>query len=500
VVTHSDDEEERSGPAEGAQSMSSMSPTQPLPGSAGASDEGQSETETLREEVAALHSELDTRGRRRRRIIWLRQIVAALLVVVAALGITMSVIGVWASRTTLNTDRWVETVAPLDDNPAVRAAVSTYMTSQIFTTLNVDQRVKEALPPRAAFLASPLTGQVRGFVQSSVNKVLASEQFAQLWPEINRVAHKQVMAILNNDSKVVRSSGDTVTLNLLPVVNDVLVGLEKQAPTLFGKSLNLPTLTSGQIPAGLQTKIESALGVTLPTNFAAIPIYKGDQLSVAQTAVVKMKQYVGLLVLGSVLALAFALLISTRRRRTSLQFGLWLVIDVVALTSVIRSVRSQLIEQVPGGVLRSGVDAGVQIVFVTLRERGTQLLWLGIVIALVAYLAGPGRAAVALRQGAVQAAHFLGERGRRYGAVAVADGPSFARSHRDPLRIGGVVAAGVLLLFFSSWTGLLWIAVALGLYELLVSAVAASAHEATGEPSRRSGGESTHRGGTVSTA
>jgi hypothetical protein len=102
--------------------------------------------------------------------------------------------------------------------------------------------------------------------------------------------------------------------------------------------------------------------------------------------------------------------------------------------------------------------------------------------------------------GAIRAGHFLGERGRRFGAVAVAQSPGFASAHRDALRIGGVVAAGVLLLFFTSWTGLLWIAVTLGLYELVVSAVAASAHETGGESSRPSTGESTHRGGTVSTA
>ena len=98
-------------------------------------------------------------------------------------------------------------------DPAVRAAVSTYATEQIFTTLNVEQRVKEALPPRAAFLASPLTGAVHGYVQDAVSKVIASPQFAQLWPQINRVAHQQVMSILYNDSAVVRNSGDKVTLN-----------------------------------------------------------------------------------------------------------------------------------------------------------------------------------------------------------------------------------------------------------------------------------------------
>lgn len=392
MVTPADDEEGRLSPAEPSRSEDS---TQPLPSAGAGTNDSARELQHLREELATANSRLDTRDRRHRRITTLRQVVAALLVVIAALGVTMSVVGVWAGRTTLNTDRWVETVTSLDKDPAVRAAVATYVTDQVFTTPNVDQRVQEALPPKAAFLVSPLTGQVHGFVQSSVNKVLTSDQFAQLWPAINRAAHKQIMAVLNNDSTVVRSSGDTVTLNLLPIVNEVLVGREQQVPTLFGKQLNLPPLTNGEIPAGLQTKIEDALGVTLPADFAAIPIYQGDQLSGAQQAVVQIKQYLSLLVVGSIVALILALWISPRRRRTTLQLGLWLIICVVALTSVIRTVRSQLIEQVPSGVFRSGVDAAGQIVFVTLRERGTQLLWLGILIALVAYLVGPGRAAVA---------------------------------------------------------------------------------------------------------
>jgi hypothetical protein len=492
LVTHSDNEEEPSGPVESTASESEPtrpeSSTQPLPPPEGASGDGpqlddeQREILRQREELAALHQQLDTRGRRRRRITLLRQIVAAVLVFVAALGVTASVIGVWAGRTTLNTDRWVETVGPLSQDPAVRAAVATYTTEQLFTTLKVEQRVKEALPPKAAFLASPLTGQVHGLVQNEVTKALDSPQFAQVWPAINRVAHQQVMTILDNNSQVVQNNGQTVTLNLLPVVNNVLGSLQQQVPTLFGKTINLPTITNGQIPAGLQAKIESALGVKLPANFAAIPIYRGDQLSAAQQAVVQVKRDLTLLVIGTFVALGLAVWISPRRRRTSLQFGIWLIIDVVALTSVLRAVRTQLVDQVPAGVYRSGVDAAVQIVFVPLRERGTQLLWLGILIALVAYLVGPGRLPIALRGWAVQAWQFLSQRASRYGAVAVAEGPGFARTHLDPLRIGGLVAAGVLLLFFTSWAGLFWILVLLGLYELLVTAIAAAGRASGGSP------------------
>ena len=500
MVTHPDQDNGRSGP-EGTETGPA---TQPIPrpdgATHGATDEDPREVARLREELAAANSRLDTRARRHHRVTVFRQILAALLVVVAAVGCTLSVDGVWAARTTLDTDRWVETVAPLDESPAVRAAVSTYMTDQIFETLDVQQRLQEALPPRAGFLAAPLAGQVRGYIKTSVNTVLASDQFAQVWPEINRVAHKQIMAVINDESAVVQSSGQTVTLNLLPVVNQVLTSLEQKAPTLFGKTLNLPTITDGQIPAGLETKIESALGVTLPANFAAIPIYRGDELTAVQQTVVQAKQYVALLVAGSVLALVLALVISPRRRRTTLQFGVWLAVAVVALTSLIRAVRTQLIEQVPGGVMREGADAAVQVVFAGLRERGTQLIWLGVLIALVAYLVGPGRGPVALRHWVVQAAHFVSGRARRYTAVVVAEGPGFARAHLDPLRIGGAVVAGVLLLVFSSWTGLLVIAVALGLYEVLVTAVASVEHPPTSDRAGASARDSGARGGTVSTA
>lgn len=510
MVTSSEDEEQGSGPVEPAKAQSSgpakskppeptpPSSTQPLPGQAGRPggaqqlDDIEHEVQRQREELAALHNQLDTRGRRQHRITTFRQIVAAVLAFLAALGLTFSVIGLWAGNTALNTDRWVATVTPLSQDPAVRAAVATYSTEQIFTTLNVEQRVKDALPPRAAFLASPLTGAVHGYVQDAVNKVVASPQFAQLWPQINRVAHQQAMDILNNNSAVVRNSGQTVTLNLLPVVNQVLSRLEKQVPSLFGKTVNLPTLTNGQIPAGLRTKIETALGVSLPANFASIPIYQGNQLSVAQQTLVQVKRGLALLVIGTLLALGLAIWISTRRRRTSLQFGIWLIIDVVALTSVLRAVRTQLIDQVPAGVYRAGVDAGVQILFVTLRERGTQLLWLGILIALVAYLVGPGWAAVTLRRWAVLAWQVLSQRARRYRAVAVAEGPDFARTHLDPLRIGGLVVAGVLLIFFTSWVGLFWILVLVGLYELLVTVLAAASHGPTGGETSSQASDTAH--------
>ena len=83
MVTQPEEEEVRPGITDGGQSGSS---TQPLPQPDGVAGDDQRELRRLQQEVAALHAQLDTRGRRQPHIIRLRQIVAALLVVIAAWG------------------------------------------------------------------------------------------------------------------------------------------------------------------------------------------------------------------------------------------------------------------------------------------------------------------------------------------------------------------------------------------------------------------------------
>lgn len=117
------------------------------------------ELERLRGEVSRLRGELETQRWRGLRTLAVRKVVAAVLVVVAAFGAVASVIGIWGARTSLNTDRWVSTVAPLPQDPQVADAVSTYVTREVLRVLDVRDRIAGALPPNAAFLATPVTGR-----------------------------------------------------------------------------------------------------------------------------------------------------------------------------------------------------------------------------------------------------------------------------------------------------------------------------------------------------
>ncbi|MER5437520.1 hypothetical protein [Streptomyces sp. NPDC002790] len=451
-----------------------MSDEQP-PGSAEAAPRPPSATDAelarLRAEVELLRDRAGTERRRRARTFVVRRTIAAILVALVAVLAVTSVVGVWGSRTTLNTDRWISTVGTLPEDPKVNAAVSKYLANEIFDQLDVEQRLSDALPPRASFLAGPVTGAVHDFMREKISQLIADERFQELWRTTNRFAHERIVALLEKRNENVQVKGDTVTLNLLPVVNNLLGSLETELPSVFGKKIDLPTLSSGELPPGLHQRIEKAIGKDLPENFAQIRLYNRNTLSQLQDAVVLFKHaLVGLLIAVPVL-LALSLWVSPNRRRTLLQLGLWLVVTVTILTAVLRGVRDQLLGQLPEGVYREGARSALWTIFTTLRERGDQLLWLGVAVAALCYLVGPGRLPSALRGWTAQGARATGHGITKLGQHLGTNGQlrPWLTHHADVLRVGGAAVAALISILLSSWTALLVIAVLLTAYEITVT-------------------------------
>jgi hypothetical protein len=429
----------------------------------------------LRTEVTALHARLDTRQRRSSTIVALRRVIAAVLVAVTAFALVASVVGVWAARTALNTDRWVATVAPLPQNPQVAAAVADYTTVQLFQAIDVEQRLRTVLPQQAAFIAGPVAGQLAEKIRQTTTTVLQSDRFQSIWVELNRRAHARAVAIINGSSDVVVARQNRVEIDLLPLINQVLRVLSAQLPTLFGRQLTLPDLSSGAIPANLRDRIQETLGISLPPDFARFTVYDSGQLWAAQQAAAAAKRDLVAFVVGTIVLLLLALAVSPLRRRTLLQLGLWLIVAAVAVTAVLRAARTQVLQEVPGGLYRDGAAAAFTIVFAQLRTRGIELIWLGVLLAALMYLIGPGRGPRWLRRTVATGARAAG-RGTRLGGHRLARyGPGWAARYLDALRVGGLVLAAVLALILSSWTSLLVIAVLLAVYEGLVTVVGKSA-------------------------
>nr|WP_255648781.1 hypothetical protein [Frankia sp. ArI3] len=84
------------------------------------------EYERLRSAAAVRHDRLRTVG-------------ASLLLLLAAVLAPLAVVATWADTTISDTDRYVDTVAPLATDPAVQNLVIDRLTGRVVSNVNVDQ-------------------------------------------------------------------------------------------------------------------------------------------------------------------------------------------------------------------------------------------------------------------------------------------------------------------------------------------------------------------------
>ena len=456
----------------------------------GASDSGSSgagspsEAERLAEENARLRAELaaatPTVSRRR-----VRRTIAAFLAGLTAVLLVVGVVAQWTSQTALDTDKFVARVGPVVEDPTVRAGLATELGNQLVSVLDLPTRVGNVLPDNLRFLAGPISAGMETVVRRSVTKLVDSEQFITLWYAALRLAHTQVVTVLTGSNEPVQVVNGQVVVNLLGVIGQVLDQLEQDAPAIFG------TAVLSRIPDNLpldqiRPLVSRLLGISLPETLRADPghrpVLAGDR---APGHPDRQPVVVLLVLLGAVLAFVLALVTSVNRRRTLVQIGLATAVLTAVVFFAARALTSAAIAGVGDATLRPAVQAASRELFSSLRGLGALLFWVSLALALVAYLVGPGRAPRALRGWAVAGYRWSSEQAQ---AVAANEGyASWVARNMDPLRIGGVVVAAVLLLILSSWTALIVIGVLLVLYEVGVTLYARSTPAAAAEVDAETG-------------
>jgi hypothetical protein len=427
------------------------------------------EVEELREERNRLQAELEAtkRGRTKARY----RVITAILVVLSVLMFAAAVPGVWAKRTLLNTDRYVATVGPLAEEPAVQEYIARTVTSEVFEALDVEGRLEAALQQRAdriAFLAGPITNAVQGFVQEKVQALVASPAFATFWTDANRFTHQQVLAVLEGNAGPLQIEGTKVVLNLLPFVNEGLKAVSGVASELVGRTITLPEITADEVPADAISKIESALNIDLPDQFGTVTVYDGNELGDVQRAVdLFQKAVVVLAVLFLVFGVA-AVWVSSRRRRTLLQLmtGLALVLVLERRFAIAEADHIVgLAKPENQAAARDVVDS----VLSSLLTYTARLLWIAVIVAVVALVSGPYPWAVAIRRWTVEV--WRAGVGAARGAE-LPRAPAWVAAHRDALMLGAAVLALIVLLVVDLSVGwflviaVITVAVELVLYRL----------------------------------
>lgn len=192
------------------------------------------ELAALRAENATLRDRLGQQETPRRRG-WGWAIPSAALIVIGAVLAPVAVITTWAQREVTSTDAFVATFGPLARDRAVQTFIASRTVDVIDDRLDVagltgtvfDGIAQLDLPPRAksalTALEGPATAGIQDLISSTVDRFVASDQFATMWNGLLRTGHTQLVASLRGDRKAAVAIGEdgSIGVQLGPVVAEV---------------------------------------------------------------------------------------------------------------------------------------------------------------------------------------------------------------------------------------------------------------------------------------
>ena len=344
------------------------------------SESERAELVRLRREVAAGLPPASAARRTRRPG---RTIPAVLLIVLACILAPLSVLSVWADDFVENTDRYVATVAPLANDPAVQGAVTDQVTTLITQQVDLPALVNSVagvLPGTGlganaktalSALSGPIVSGITGFIHSAVAKVVASPAFATVWTEVNRTAHSSVVkALTGQGGGTVNLAGNTVTIDLAPVIAQVKAQLVGSG---FALAANIPTVH---------------------TNFTVLT---SDKVPVVKTGFHLLQLAGNWLPIVAVLIAAIGVLLAVSRRNALTGAGIGIAVSMVILAIALDLGRHVALNQLPANVSEPAAVAVIDAVLAFLRATIRTVGVLAVVVALGAFLDGPTRPAVLIR-------------------------------------------------------------------------------------------------------
>ena len=345
------------------------------------------------------------------------------LVVIACVLAPIAGTAIWINNQVTKTDRYVRTVKPLASDPHIQTAIADNVTRTLFANVDVAARAKQALPPRADFLAPAIATGLHTFVENQTKGFLASDAFQRLWVEVNRRAHRQLVKVLTGKGgKLVETKNGQVVVNLAPMLARVEQRLHDRGIDIFDR-----------IPPGANK-----------SNFV---ILDSKQLENGQRGVRLLKALAIALPLLVLVLIAAAIGLSERRRRTLLQASLGIAASMAVLGALLTIGRSIYLDQIVGPNLPTAAASAFYEVLVHYLRLGLRIVAaVALLVAAGAYLSGPYKSAVAIRGWFGSGTSFASGKS----GVAATPFGHWVGEHKRTLRFGAILIPAVIFLLWSA--------------------------------------------------
>jgi hypothetical protein len=313
------------------------------------------------------------------------------LLVIGTLVAFLAIFSIWANRQALNTDNWVSTSERLLQNEAVQKRLSGYLADQLFANVDVQAELEGKLPAQLRPLAGPAAGGLRQLAPQAAEKALDNPKVQEVWAEANRVAHEDLLKILNDEGSTISTGNGEVKLDLGLLVAQI----------------------------GSQLGIGEAIAEKIPADAGEVTILKSDQLSAAQSGAKLVRGLPVVLTLLVLLLYGLAIYLAGPRRRQALRSAGFGFIAAGALALVARGFAGDSVvgALATNDAAKPAAEAVWGIGTSLLVTVASSAIAFGVLVVIGAWLAGPTKPARRLRR---EAAPYVREQRAATYAVAAA--------------------------------------------------------------------------------
>jgi len=326
-----------------------------------------------------------------------RSAAVVVCLVLAALLMTPAAIAYWGQRTLNDTTRYVNTVGPLIDSPEVQNAIATKVTDAIDKQVDIEALLNDVFAgvitdrPRLQRLVGPLSGAINSLVDRQVREFIASDEFADLWTAANTRLQQALQRVLRGDqSGAISLQGEQIVLDVSDVIDRVKQRLVDRGLTIVER-------------------------VPIPDVDKQIVLVEAPQLKQLRTMYAFVNPLAQWLIVAVAGLFLIALVLSRRRPRTTVIIGALLAANALLVALALSVGRQLFVDALAGTTFGPASTVFYDTLFAYLDRGWKVFFWLGLILAVVGWFAGPNRYGSAVRGGVTGGLENIGG--------ALADGP-----------------------------------------------------------------------------
>ena len=349
-----------------------------------------------------------------------RAIGARVLTVLAILLALVGMLAYYVSYTALDPAGFKSVSQKMIENDTIRAQVASTSVDALYANVDVEGAIADRLPAGQQGLAPVLAGLSRSGAYRVADAALDRPRVQKAWVETTTETQQQLVKLLDNKGKFIKTENGKVVLDLRPIV----------------------------IQIGDQVAVIGKVAEKLPNSAGKIAIIDANQLQTAQTLTRVLRAVAGWMWLVALALAALAVWLARGRRRIELRaIAIGVLVVGLLLLVVRRAGGSYLVDHVvkDDGAKPAAHDAW-NILTQTLADRAWVWITLGILLLIGVWFVGDtdraGRARRAARP-------VLQNRAATYGIAAVClvvlalIAPLFARGWLMTLVLLALVVAGI---------------------------------------------------------